>query len=715
MHTWHKTESERNVMNIYLRKILKHDITHQISVTKEILNGFFGVFEDKEATQMKGKHSGFTGTVTFLLATDPRFGGDIKQIINNEGGMSEDDILLFVKSKNGYVLEIIKKTDSRHETFINIMKEERHLIVNIDDVDEKADNDIFNYNVYGIHIKKQNDALSEERPHICIGWSEMGDLTFVDTKERLSEKHEEAYPELNARAKGQNVGQIWRFIKEMKIGDYVVFADGDLCHIGRVESDYYFDATTYPTQSEDYINVRDVKWLKTNIKRSDLSQSFHHSLMTAMSVWGLNDYKSAIHELLNDTYVQDVFDVTEDDISVIADPINASYTIEELAVLLTEMYDSSENKTTAIHMFGLKYAEAIKNTKSSVVDIVKKSSISDSYHTEVSKGIRIYESILNNEYGIRFADENIIDEEEKTSKLLPVLPKRTRATFELNSILYGAPGTGKTYSTAKYAVAIAEGKSLAAVSAEPREDIMRRYNQLVKDEQVVFTTFHQNYGYEDFIQGIRPDTTTKEMRFETVDGVFKKIAESAMKAPEKDFVIIIDEINRANISKVFGELITLIEDDKRWGEENAVSVTLPSGEIFAVPNNLYIVGTMNSADKSISLIDTALRRRFEFIEFSPDLSLIVDDDLRKILEKLNNGIAAELNSTDLLIGHSYFINKNIDDICNIMNRSIIPLLYEYFFDNKNKVEAQLKTALDGIDVEIIANTMGRIKIQKKEV
>lgn len=713
---WYKTESEKTVMNIYLRKILKHDITHQISVTKEILNGFFGVFEDKEATQIKGKNSGFTGTVTFLLATDPRFGGDIKQIINNEGGMSEDDILLFVKSKNGYVLEIIKKTDSRHETFINIMKEERHLIVNIDEEDENSDNDAFNYNVYGIHIKKQNDALSESRPHICIGWSGMGDLTSVDTKEQLSEKHEEAYPELNARAKGQNIGQIWRFIKEMKIGDYVVFADGDFCHIGRVESDYYFDNNTYPNQSQDYINVRDVKWLKTNIKRSDLSQSFHHSLMTAMSVWGLNDYKSAIHELLNDTYVQDVLDVCENDIDVIAEPVGANYTVEELATLLTEMYDSSENKTTAIHMFGLKYAKVIKDAKLSVVEIVNKSGLSDSYHNEVSKGVRMYESILNNEYGIRFADENTVTEEvEKDKKVLPMLPERTRKTFELNSILYGAPGTGKTYSTAKYAVAIADSKTLAAVSAEAREDIMKRYNQLVKDEQVVFTTFHQNYGYEDFIQGIRPDTSTKEMRFETVDGVFKKIAESAMKTPEKDFVIIIDEINRANISKVFGELITLIEDDKRWGEANAVSVTLPSREIFAVPNNLYIVGTMNSADKSISLIDTALRRRFEFIEFSPDLSLISDADLRKILEKLNNGIATELNSTDLLIGHSYFINKTIDDICNVMNRSIIPLLYEYFFDNKNKVEAQLKTALDGIDVEIIANTMGRIKIQKKEV
>lgn len=133
-------------MNIYLRKILKHDITHQISVTKEILNGFFNVYEEKASTRVTGKKSGFTGTVTFLLSTDPRFGGDIKQIINNEGGMEEDDILLFVKAKNGYTLEIITKADSRHSTFIAIMAEERHLIINVDDK-EAEDNDFFNHNV----------------------------------------------------------------------------------------------------------------------------------------------------------------------------------------------------------------------------------------------------------------------------------------------------------------------------------------------------------------------------------------------------------------------------------------------------------------------------------------------------------------------------------------------------------------------------------------
>lgn len=423
-------------------------------------------------------------------------------------------------------------------------------------------------------------------------------------------------------------------------------------------------------------------------------------------------------DICDETYANKNECKTEKDIDIMitSEPIKSNYTIEELGDILTEMYNGSGNKTTAIHMFGFKYGEVIDSNGYAATKIISASEVPDSYHVEVNKGTAMYRSVKENEYGVRFADGFAVTETDvSVQKPLPALPKRTRKAFELNSILYGAPGTGKTYATAKYALAITEGKPLEYYKDVPREDIMSRYNQLVKDEQVVFTTFHQNYGYEDFIQGIRPDTSTQEMRFKTVDGVFKKIAEKAMDKPEKDFVIIIDEINRANISKVFGELITLIEDDKRWGEENAVSVTLPSGEIFAVPNNLYIVGTMNSADKSISLIDTALRRRFDFVEFVPDLTLISDAKLKAVIKKLNEGIEKELNSTDLLVGHSYFINKNVDDICNIMNRNIIPLLYEYFFDNKNKVEVQLKSALEGLDVEIISNTMGRIKIKKKEV
>jgi len=165
---------------------------------------------------------------------------------------------------------------------------------------------------------------------------------------------------------------------------------------------------------------------------------------------------------------------------------------------------------------------------------------------------------------------------------------------------------------------------------------------------------------------------------------------------------------------VFGELITLIEDDKRWGELNETSVTLPSGDMFAIPNNLYIVGTMNTADKSISLIDTALRRRFDFVEVPPRADFVDDSILRNVLSTINKELADELDSSDLLIGHAYFIGKTEKDLLSIMNRNIIPLLYEYFYDNAKKVRAIVEKAIAGLNYEVQTEKTSRIKIAKKD-
>lgn len=398
---------------------------------------------------------------------------------------------------------------------------------------------------------------------------------------------------------------------------------------------------------------------------------------------------------------------------LLLESIKDSYSIEELGDILNEMYINASNKTTAIHIFGIKYGEIIKRNGYSSASIIECTSIDSSYNVEVSKGVRIYESILNNEYGVKFCEDDMHQVNNSKIKILPSFPKRSQKTYSLNQILYGAPGTGKTYSTAQYALAIIENKRLTDVKTDTRFDVMNRYNSFIENGQAVFTTFHQNYGYEDFIQGIRPDISSNEMVFKIYDGVFKIIAEKALMNSNKNYVIIIDEINRANISKVFGELITLIEDDKRWGEENAVSVTLPTGDIFVIPNNLYIIGTMNSADKSISLIDTALRRRFQFIEFLPDINLISDTKLKEVFKKLNDCIEEQLNSSDLLVGHSYFMGKSIDDLGEIMNQNIIPLLYEYFFDDKAKVEAQIKHAINDTNYIVKSASFGRLQVEKK--
>lgn len=304
------------------------------------------------------------------------------------------------------------------------------------------------------------------------------------------------------------------------------------------------------------------------------------------------------------------------------------------------------------------------------------------------------------------------DDIEADADELPVRAPREQKIHPFNVILYGAPGTGKTYSTAERALAIIEKRNV-----NPDADwntIRGKYKEYVKKGQIVFTTFHQNYGYEDFIRGLKPVNVGGVMEFKPVDGIFKAIADKAMYDDENNYVIIIDEINRANISKVLGELITLLEDDKRWGEVHELSARLTYDTVFAVPNNLYILGTMNTADKSISLIDTALRRRFKFIEVPPDSLLVEDPSLRSVLERLNKALVADFDSTDLLIGHAYFMGKTVDELCDIMNQSIIPLLYEYYYDNRKKVEKRINDAIGDLPYGIENGAVGRLKIVKKD-
>ena len=268
----------------------------------------------------------------------------------------------------------------------------------------------------------------------------------------------------------------------------------------------------------------------------------------------------------------------------------------------------------------------------------------------------------------------------------------------LNLILYGPPGTGKTWTTSRLAVEICKDLVQSDLE-EDRQELMKAYKELVSEGRVVFTTFHQSIGYEEFVEGLRPVTDSvgqpsAGFRLEPCKGIFRDICDHAQSKPHESFVLVIDEINRANVSKVFGELITLLEPDKRQGELSALTVKLPySKEAFEVPSNLYVIGTMNTADRSIALLDTALRRRFEFEEMMPDYTRLkrkVDRiHLGNLLEAINRRVEW-LFDRDHQIGQSYFIQvKTLDDLDKVMRAKVIPLLAEYFYEDWEKVRAAL--------------------------
>ena len=252
-------------------------------------------------------------------------------------------------------------------------------------------------------------------------------------------------------------------------------------------------------------------------------------------------------------------------------------------------------------------------------------------------------------------------------------------------------------------------------------DLKNEFDKLKEKGQIEFVTFHQSYSYEEFVEGIKPfirewgTDSNKDLAYIGNDGIFKNICNEAEKNLRKKseenndkyiinpnaprYVLIIDEINRGNISKIFGELITLIEEDKRIGNNYQIKTTLPySKESFGVPKNLYILGTMNTSDRSIASIDIALRRRFKFVEMMPNSDLVADFkcNFKKIFESMNTKIKILLDR-DHQIGHSYFIktkyeNADIETLKEIWFDSIIPLLNEYFYGDWEKLQAILGEA-----------------------
>lgn len=240
-----------------------------------------------------------------------------------------------------------------------------------------------------------------------------------------------------------------------------------------------------------------------------------------------------------------------------------------------------------------------------------------------------------------------------------------------NVILYGPSGTGKTYWAHEFARTVFTDK-----------------------RHITFVTFHPSFTYESFVEGLRAAREDDgRIRYLVKDGIFKRICRRAENDPDNDYLLIIDEINRANISKVFGELITLIEDDKRLGADKEIEVKLPySQEAFGIPSNLYILGTMNTADRSLAPIDPVLRRRFTFVEIMPEPSLLDNIEgvsLAALLTRLNQRITRLLGRNHQ-IGHSYLMSvKDASSLHMAWYHRIVPLIQEYCYNDGERLLAIL--------------------------
>ena len=405
-------------------------------------------------------------------------------------------------------IEVLDNSEKKNNTQRSALKKYLEYLKNL--VADEDCEEVFTHSLFGIHIKEKNNALSDDNPHVCIGWSDMGDLSGISDKGALATLYDEHF-EKNSRGRGQDIGQVWRFLNDVKEGDYIIYAENSVFHIGRIESEYYYDETEYPDQSFDYKNTRKVRWLKKNISRSVLSYEFHNSLKTAMSIWSLNDYKSAVSDLLR---------------------------------------------------------------------------------------------------GIYQKDDDRIEEEDENMEL--VFNTDIKTEYERNRIVFGAPGTGKSYG-------------LKDDCEKLMEDTAGTYERV---------TFHPDYTYSQFVGTYKPvmNEDGNTIRYDFIPGPFMRVYVDALKSGRTDnpqpHLLLIEEINRAKVAAVFGDIFQLLDRDDDGVSEYAIQASedirrylakeLNLGENgdnykkICIPNNMFIWATMNSADQGVYPMDTAFKRRWNF-------------------------------------------------------------------------------------------------------
>ena len=544
-------------------------------------------------------------------------------------------------------------------------------------LNEMSKSDKINYWIYAPGRNAVNWEAFYNEGIMGIDWDELGDLNQYKTKDDIVYALRAVYG--GKGSKKNNATANFEFANTMKIGDVIIVKEGrtHLLGYGVITSDYFYDK-----KRDDNTSCRNVDWkvkgnwktdhnlvLKTltNITnyKSELTlhDFYYQRLMSIMNGEKQNNMKSAVNQILyGPPGTGKTYSLKNDYFS--------KYTLSETSVSEKKHFENIVSECTWFQVIAMALIELGKSKVSNILKnrwVVQKIEMSSSISPRQTIWGKLgYHSLESCEFVNNSGRSNI-----------------TLFTKDIDSYWEISENEAKEQIPEVYEL------------IEKVNNFIPNPNEEIKNYE--FITFHQSYSYEDFIEGIKPVMSESEtggdsaIGYQIQDGVFKKLCLKAAKNPSERYAIFIDEINRGNVSAIFGELITLIEQDKRQGEANEISVQLPySKALFSVPANIDIYGTMNTADRSVEALDTALRRRFSFVEMMPDVSLLESKEidginLKDVLSTINDRIEI-LIDRDHTIGHSYFMNiKNSKELKLAFKDKIVPLLQEYFYGDYGKI------------------------------